>query len=214
MRKALNENPMVQLGVLAVGGLVLVVMLFSTVLRGEEPVEETATPATATAPSSGAAPTEAAPSPATPSPGAAPTTPGTAAPAPDVAPTQPEGDFAAGEGLPRDVVRAYEQNKAIVLLVADPGGVSDDRMRDYTRRIESRGDSDVFLVDVGDVADYSRITSGVSVNRAPALVVVRPKNLDGGAPTATVDYGFLSPAVVEQAVDDDLYDGREVTPYP
>ena len=214
MRKAINENPMVQLGVLGVGAVLLAFMLFSSVLKSDEPAD-TGTPTTATDPAASATTSEAAPT--APPAGSATTPPAAGAaaePAPGVTSAQPDGEFAAGEGLPRDVVRAYEENKAVVLLVADPGGVSDDRMRDYTRRIESRGDSAIFLVDVGDIAKYSRITSGVSVSRAPALVVVRPRNLPGGAPTATVDYGFLSPAVVEQAVDDALYDGREVTPYP
>ncbi len=72
----------------------------------------------------------------------------------------------------------------------------------------------MFVVDSPDIGDYSRITSGVAVDRVPALVVIRPRKLTDGAPTATVSYGFRGPRSVDQAVDDSLYQGKPVPSYP
>ena len=54
---------------------------------------------------------------------------------------------------------------------------------------------------------------GVDVNRVPALIVVRPRRLAHGAPTATVSYGFRGPDSVQQAVRDALYKGPRNLPY-
>jgi hypothetical protein len=64
-----------------------------------------------------------------------------------------------------------------------------------------------------DVAGYSRITQGVGVNRAPALVVVRPRDVSGSVPQAQVSYGFRNSQSVVQAVHDALYTGRDNLPY-
>ena len=64
------------------------------------------------------------------------------------------------------------------------------------------------------IARYSRIASGVDVNRVPALVVISPKKLnDGGLPKATVSYGFRGPGSVVQAVKDAEYKGKTNLPY-
>ena len=64
------------------------------------------------------------------------------------------------------------------------------------------------------ISRYAAITLGLEVNRVPALVVMRPKQLSGGTPQASVDYGFQTPQSVVQAVRDAAYDGREVTYHP
>jgi hypothetical protein len=43
--------------------------------------------------------------------------------------------------------------------------------------------------------------------------VVRPRDLSGGVPQASVSYGFRGPDSVEQAVRDALYDGKSNLPY-
>ena len=63
------------------------------------------------------------------------------------------------------------------------------------------------------VARYSRITQGVGVSQAPALVVVRPRSGGSSVPEATVDYGFRTPQGVVQAVHDALYKGPDDLPY-
>ena len=64
-----------------------------------------------------------------------------------------------------------------------------------------------------DVADYSRITQGVDVERTPALVVVQPQAADRG-PAARGDRQLRlpRPESVDQAVDDALYDGPREHP--
>jgi hypothetical protein len=53
----------------------------------------------------------------------------------------------------------------------------------------------------------------VDVNRVPALIALRPRNLTHGAPTATVSYGFRGPESVDQAISDALYKGPRNLPY-
>lgn len=218
MRKALNENPMVQISVLAVVGLILAFMLFSTVLKGEEapPVD----PAVAQAnPAATADPAAAIPVPTDSGPTSAPLpaeAPAAAPGAPLGVPADP-GDTSGllpGAGLPSKVIVAFAKGKAIALLVVDPKGISDREVETYTEQLSSREKVEVFVVDVEDIADYSRVTSGVAVSRAPALVVIRPRKLTGNVPTASVSYGFRSPRSVEQALDDALYVGDVVPSYP
>lgn len=196
MRKALNENPVVQISVLAVIGLVLVFMLFTTVLKKEE------APAAAVAGDPAVAPavTEIA---------SAPAAETQAAPSASAA-----ADLVPGEGLPKDVVVAIAKERAVALLVVDPKGIADKRVENFTKRLSARDNVEVIVVDVKDVADYSRVTFGVAVSRAPALVVIRPRELTADVPTASVSYGFRSPRSVEQALDDALYEGDVVTSYP
>jgi hypothetical protein len=93
----------------------------------------------------------------------------------------------------------------------------DDRDLEQTvRSVGTRSDVAVFVTDVKNVADYSRITEGVDVNRTPVLIVIQPKRLtDGPMPAATASYGFRGAASVEQAFDDAVYAGPSDLPaYP
>ena len=51
------------------------------------------------------------------------------------------------------------------------------------------------------------------MNRVPALIVLRPRHLTHGTPTASVSYGFRGPDSVDQAVSDALYKGPRNLPY-
>ena len=84
---------------------------------------------------------------------------------------------------------------------------------DVDRLSGSRGVA-TFVVPAGEIARYASITQGVDVNRVPALVVVRPKSLDHGMPTASVEYGYQSPESVEQAVVDAGYKGPTLNYHP
>src|SRR5688500_4727016 len=109
MRKAINENPMVQIGLIAVLG-VLGVVVFMASRCGAPPAEEAA-PAESTASADPAAPAD--PAAAAPADAAVPVTP--AAPAPEAVPGEPAGTtpFEAGKGLPADVVGAYESGDVV-----------------------------------------------------------------------------------------------------
>jgi len=220
MRKALNENPMVQIAVLGVCAVVFAVILFTSVLKkDEEPAATTTTPAATT---SGPAATTSDPaaSASTPTPPAGSATPDAAPVAPETdTVTPPAGGASAdgllpSKGLPEDLLVAFARNKAIALLIVDPKGLSDKQLEQFTDTLRSRDDVEVFVVNVEDIAKYARVTAGVSVSRTPALVVIRPRKLTGSVPTASVSYGFRGPRSVNQAVDDGLYDGKQVPSYP
>lgn len=218
MRQALNENPRVQLAVLGAVGLIFALLLFGGVIGGSsEDVPDAAVaptdPAAPGAPADPAAPAAGAAAPT--EPGAAAETPSGAAPAPSAVapPAGSVGALEAGEGLPRPVVSTLEGGDAAVLYVYDPQALADSQLRAFVERLRTRDDLELFPVQEREVAEYSRITEGVSLDRTPALIVVAPP--EGGAtPEATISYGFRRSRSLEQAVDDALYDGRRVTPYP
>jgi len=221
MRKALNENPMVQIAVLGVAAIAFAVILFTMVLKKDDTASTGTDPAAATATATGSDPAQATADPAaTTGSSAAPTdsssTPATPAPAQGAPP--PGGSISDGllpsKGLPSDVLVAFAKNETIALLVIDPKGMSDKKVEQYTKTLRNRNDVQVFIVDVKNIADYSRVTIGATVNRVPALVVIRPRKLTGSVPTATVSYGFRDPASVNQAIDDAVYKGKQIPSYP
>lgn len=228
MRKALNENPRVQLAVLGFGGILLAIMLMTS-LGGSKPAPEpdpaaatSSASATAATPTDGSASSTdeaatsdsaaVAPTPATPAP--APTT-GTvpATPPAGASATSAEG-MLPSEGLPKDVLIAYAKNKAIALLVIDPKGIADRRVERYTEVLRSRGGVEIFVVRAGRIADYARITQGVAVTQTPSLVLIRPRNRTDDVPTATVSEGFRSAKSVRTALQDALYTGGERPSFP
>jgi hypothetical protein len=217
VRKALNENPVVQIAVLAALAIVVAFFLLTRVMgKSDESTSATTTPTTATGAPAAPAPTGTATTPGAAS-GAAPST---AAP-PSTAPVAPaagasgavSAKFVAGPGLPKPVVSAYDDGKAIVLLVIRHRGIDDTAVRASVERLRGRSDLAVFVTRAGHIARYARITEGVDVNRVPALIVVRPRRLNNGVPKATVSYGFRSADSVQQAVRDALYKGPTNLPY-
>ena len=216
MRQALNDNPMMQLAVLALCGVVLAFVVFTSVLKKDDSAGATATTADAAAVTAdpAAAGATADPSTGTVTPAPAATT--TAPPAETGSVTPPSGtsgDIEAGDGLPKDVLKAYEGGKAIALVVIDPKSEDSFKWVRFTKDLND-DDVKVFVVEVDDIARYSRITQGVSVSRTPALIVVTPRKLSGGVPMATVTYGFRSPQSAKQAINDAFYKGGNVPAYP
>ena len=218
MRKALNENPVLQAGL--VGVLALAVGLMLLMGRGGSGEDTSTTDAAATQAvaagtpesdaSASATATPATPAPTDPATGAAaPATPDAAAAA-----TGTPTDFKAGPGLPADVVNAYDDGKAVALMIFNDDGIDDRELKAIVEQVRSREGVAVFATEVKGVADYSRITGGVDLDRTPALVVIRPEKLnDGPMPTAVVSYGFRGARSVEQALDDALYKGPTDLPY-
>jgi len=193
MRKALNDNPVVQVVMLGILGIVVAFLLMTRVLGGPDEAAEPAAPA---------APTSAVP--------AAPET---------VEPLAgTTGAFEAGAGLPASVVDAHENGDAVVLLVMQKEGIEDRELEREVASLESRGDTAVFVTDAKEVADYSRIAQGVNLDRTPAIIVIHPseskKAKTGALPTATIAYGFRGPDSVEQAVRDALYKGKQLPFHP
>ena len=99
-------------------------------------------------------------------------------------------------------------------MIFNDDGIDDRELKAIVEQVRSREGVAVFATEVKGVADYSRITGGVDLDRTPALVVIRPEKLnDGPMPTAVVSYGFRGARSVEQALDDALYKGPTDLPY-
>jgi hypothetical protein len=227
MRRALNESPIVQaalIGVLVIG---VAVLLLTRMSSGSDSSTDTAgAPAPAADPAAAAPAADPAAAPAAAAQANAATpAPSTPVGAPDL--------FQAGKGLPEDVVKAYNDNKTVVLLILREhpqgcysraklvskrcGGIDDGQVATIVRVIDKlrvRPNTALFITHAANVADYSRITTGVDLDRVPALVVLSPKRLnDGGLPRATVSYGFRGPGSIVQAIEDAEYKGKTDLPY-
>jgi hypothetical protein len=201
MRQAINNNPIAQIAIL--GGLALVAAVFfmTNMKKGSSDSASTA---------SSAAPAPSASAPAVPAP--APTSSGSVAPPPTTGTVSPDA-LVPGRGLPKPVVTAWKRGDTVVLLVVRQGGIDDRLVRNSVRSLTSDRGVSVFVTRATHVARYSRITQGVGVSQAPALVVVRPKRVSGSVPEAQVSYGFRDAQGVVQAVHDAVYSGKDNLPY-
>jgi hypothetical protein len=196
MREKLNENPMAQaalIGVLLVAAALMLLKPFGGGGESEESAGAEA-PAVSTEETAVEGTTAAVP-------GAVPAA--TAATAP--LPPRP---------LPAQFLRAYDSGRTVVLLVVDDGGIDDRLVARSTSRLAAMPGVATFIVPASKIARYASITDGVGVNRVPALLVVRPKRLSHGQPTASVSYGFQGPQSVVQAVVDARYQGRTLSYHP
>jgi hypothetical protein len=216
VRQKINDNPAVQIGLFVV--LVLVVgFLFITRVahKSSSSSTDTSTTAASVAPGTAATPTDSS-APTTTPPGSTATAPSTAAPAAPAtgaATAATAGKFVAGPGLPAPVVKAYADNKVVVLLVVRRGGIDDEAVKASVEHMAGAPDVAVFVTNAGHVSRYSRIAAGVNLDRVPALIVLRPRKLTQGTPVATVSYGFRDANSVGQAVLDALYNGPTNLPY-
>lgn len=197
MRQAINSNPIVQIAVL--GGLALIVAVFFMFNMKKGSSESSSTASSA------------APAPATSTPPVTGSSAGVPSAPPATGSVSPEA-LVPGPGLPKPVVSAWKSGDTVVLLVVRQGGI-DDRLVRNSVHLLSDPDTAVFVTRANGVAKYSRITQGVGVSQAPALVVVRPKRVSGSVPQAQVSYGFRDAQGVAQAVHDAVYSGKDNLPY-
>lgn len=214
MREQLNSNPLVQLAVIGVLLVGAAIFVMSSGGGGEEEETAGATEATVVVAGSDASGT------------ATGATPGQAvegaveAAAEDAAGESISSAFSAGGATtpapppPRPVLDAWRANKTIVLLFVRDGGIDDRLVKDATGSLAAFPDAAVFVVPAARIARYAAIAEGVGVERVPALVAVTPKHLNKTVPTASVSYGFQSPASVRQAVIDAGYKGKTVDYHP
>lgn len=197
MREQLNNNPMVQMGVVAALLLAAAIFLLTSMGGGGEAESESESSSIATvAPGEGAAP----------SPGeeAPPAATSAGAPLPTLA-TEP---------LPKPVLSAWNANRIVVLLIVNDRGIDDDIVKRASSSLQAMPGVSTFVVPVSQIARYASITQGVGVDRVPALVVLRPKKLDETVPTASVSYGFQDAESIEQAVIDAGYKGPTLEYHP
>jgi hypothetical protein len=213
MRKALNENPVVQIGALAALALLVGFLLITRMShKSSESSSATTTGATAAPTSS----SESSVAPATSGTDATSVAPATTAPPVTAGASAgaTAGQFVAGPGLPAPVVQAYKANRVVVLLVVRRNGIDDDAVKSSVESMAGSANVALFVSNAGHIARYSRIAAGVNVDRVPALIVLRPRSLtDGPVPEATVSYGFRGPDSVAQSIRDALYKGPTNLPY-
>jgi hypothetical protein len=211
MRNAINNNPKVQLGVLAALVLVAALVLLPSMMGGKSPSSGTTTTAAtapATSPTGAVDPSvQAAQPPAGTAPAAGVT--GVATPATTVDPQA----LVPGPGLPRPLIDAWRDGKAVVLLVVRSHGIDDRLVSRSVQGLSGDSNLSVFVVHANKIARYSRITQGVGVSQVPALLIIRPKRVTGSVPEAQVTYGFRDSQTVVQYVHDALYSGKDDLPY-
>lgn len=204
MRDQLNNNPMVQLGVLAV--LLVAGAIFAMSTMGGGPEEEESTAPAVTATVNGATATGSTPGAAVES--AIGSLEASAA-------TAPTGTVpAAAAKLPRSVLRAWKDDRTVVLLFVRDGGIDDRLVSRTTAGLAGLPGVTTFVVPADQISRYTAVSEGVGVERVPALVVISPRRLDEQVPTASVSYGFQSPASVYQAIVDAGYKGPTVDYHP
>jgi hypothetical protein len=220
VRKALNDNPVAQMAVLGLLAVIVAFLLLTRVAHKSGGSDSSATSATTSGAPVAPASTDSTGSTASSSTAATtpPATGSTTVPSATVPPAGSAtgaavGEFVVGPGLPAPVVKAYADDKAVVLFVFRGRGVDDAAVRASVERLRGRTDLAVFVTHAAHIARYARITEGVDVNRVPALIVVRPRHLTQGTPTASVSYGFRGPDSVDQAIRNALYKGPSNLPY-
>lgn len=193
MREKLNSNPVAQAAVI---GFLLIATGFFVMssMGGGEEAESTPSAAEEPATVTITSPTAEA---------AAPTS------VPPLPPTA-----ASAKQLPRAVEEAFAANRTVVLLFVRNGGIDDRVVRGAVESLQALSRVSTFVVPAGRIARYAAIAQGVAVDRVPALVVLRPKRIDHGIPSASVSYGFQSPESVVQAVVDAGYKGRTLDYHP
>lgn len=196
MREQLNNNPLAQLGVVALL-LVAGAFLFISMTGGgeSESAESESGMTTPAAESSLGATPEVAEA------GAVSGSPVDSIPPPTVKP-------------PGEVTSAWESGATVVLLFVHDGGIDDELVQATTETLSGFPGVTAFVVPASQIARYSVISGGAGVERVPALVVLTPKSLAKGTPTASVRYGFQSRQAVVQAVIDAGYQGPTLAYHP
>jgi hypothetical protein len=115
---------------------------------------------------------------------------------------------------PENVVQAFDSGATVALLFVREGGIDDRVVRETSAVLTSLPDVASIVVPAGEIARYTSITSGVGVERVPALVVLTPKRAVQGEPTGSVLYGFQTAASIRQAIIDAGYEGPTLDYHP
>jgi hypothetical protein len=212
VREKINSDPKYQIGLVALLVVVAGYMLLGGGLGGGGSEEETApTEATVAVAGTGAVGTATG---ATPGEAVEGAVEGALEAAAGEVPASAVAASVPAPPLPHPVTKAYDSGKTVVLLVVRDGGIDDKLVATSTKRLAGFEDVSLFVVPVKQIARYSAITLGVDVQRVPALIAMRPRDLSDGVPQASVLYGFQSAQAIEQAMRDATYQGPEATYHP
>jgi hypothetical protein len=126
------------------------------------------------------------------------TSTGTASTAAPAKPKEPA--LVAGPGLPRDVARALDSKKVVVLFFYEPAASDDQATRAAVRAVRSAGGGAgrvaLFQDVVARISDYRRIVGSLGISQSPAMVVIdRNRN-------AELLQGYLDSGTIKQTVRD------------
>jgi hypothetical protein len=207
MRSAINDNRTVQLvllGILALAGGFILLKAGGGSSTPPATSSASTTPGSAPADSSGVAST------AAPLDGS--TTAGGSSGAAGPAPTVP-ASLIPGSGMPKSLLASYRRGDGVALLVVRDGGIDDALVHDSLGELNGLPKLSVYATKAKRIARYAWLTQGVDVTELPALVILRPRRLTKGVPTASVSYGFRGAGSVLQAAKDGLYRGPNHLPY-
>jgi hypothetical protein len=112
-----------------------------------------------------------------------------------------------GPSLPKSLLTSYKRGDGVALLVTRAGGIDDAMVRRSVELLHGVSGLSVYSTRAQHIARYAWITQGVNLTDLPALVVLLPRKVSKGVPTASVSYGFRDAASVLQAAKDALYRG-------
>lgn len=108
------------------------------------------------------------------------------------------GEAATEDKLPPAVETAIDRKQVVVLFFGQRGGADDRAVRRVVGTLENRRRISLFTDDVKDIADYRRVTGGLPVSQAPAIVIVQPDK------EASVIEGFTDEGTLRQEILDRL----------
>lgn len=103
-----------------------------------------------------------------------------------------------GPGLPRDVARALNANKVVVLFFYEPAASDDQATKAAVRAVRSAGANRVRLFQdvVARISDYRRVVGSLGISQSPAMVVIDRNR------TAQLLQGYLDSGTIKQTVRD------------
>ena len=114
--------------------------------------------------------------------------------------TPKEPAVVAGPGLPRDVARALNSNKVVVLFFYEPAASDDQATRAAVRAVQSAGGGAgrvaLFQDVVARISDYRRVVGSLGISQSPAMVVIDRNR------TAQLLQGYLDSGTIKQTVRD------------
>jgi hypothetical protein len=204
MRTAINQNRTLQLvllGVLALaGGFLLLTVTKGS--GGQSSATQSTSSASAGATGSGSTDSGGVAAIAAPVGASSPTSTGSAQSAPAV-----PANLVPGPSLPKSLLASYKRGDGVALLVIRAGGIDDAMVRRSVELLHGVSGLSVYSTKAQHIARYAWITQGVNLTDLPALIILLPRRLSKGVPTASISYGFRDAASVLQAARDALYHG-------
>ena len=114
--------------------------------------------------------------------------------------TPKEPAVVAGPGLPRDVARALNSNKVVVLFFYEPAASDDQATRAAVRAVQTAGGGAgrvaLFQDVVARISDYRRVVGSLGISQSPAMVVIDRNR------SAQLLQGYLDSGTIKQTVRD------------